>query len=71
MRLVGFHKAHVEPGESTKVEITIDPLASNYPLSVWSYNHHDFVIPSGTFQVYVETSSANTSVAGSFTIEEL
>lgn len=35
-RLVGFAKVQVEPGATERVEIVVDPAATNHPLSVWS-----------------------------------
>ena len=67
-RLVGFRKVFLEPGESTAVEIAVDPGASHHPLSVWSYAERAFVVPEGAFGVHVGTSSAATSLAGTFTV---
>ncbi|MGB7981099.1 MAG: glycoside hydrolase family 3 C-terminal domain-containing protein [Candidatus Nanopelagicales bacterium] len=59
-RLVGFTKVHLEPGQSRQVTITIDPAATNHPLSVWDSYTHAFVVPRGDFSVYVGTASDNT-----------
>ncbi len=56
-RLVGFAKAELEPGESKRVEIVIDPAATNHPFSVWCNGAHDFVIRDGQYRLYVGTSS--------------
>lgn len=56
-RLVGFAKVHLEPGETSHVEIVVDPASTNHPLSVWSDADHGFVVPHGEFTVYVGTSS--------------
>ena len=61
----------LEPGASQRVEIVVDPSAHNYPLSVWSYEARRFVAPAGEFQVHVGTSSVDTIVAGSFTVERV
>jgi beta-glucosidase len=34
-RLVAFEKVWLEPGERKRVEIVINPGASNHPLSTW------------------------------------
>lgn len=67
-RLVGFARVEVEPGASQQVGISIDPGATHHPLSVWDDNAHDFVIPSGTFTVYVGTSSEDTPITEEFTV---
>ena len=59
-RLVGFHKVLLEPGESQRVTITIDPAATNHPLSVWDYGSTRFVVPRGEYTVHVGTSSDDT-----------
>nr|NLD40347.1 glycosyl hydrolase [Actinomycetales bacterium] len=57
MRLVGFAKVGLEPGESREVTIRIDPGATNHPLSVWDYGSSDFVVWDGEYTVYVGTST--------------
>lgn len=66
-RLVGFQKVAVAPGAAKEVTITIDPNASNHPLSVYDKTAKRFVIPSGTYTVHVGNSSANLQTAGTFT----
>lgn len=68
-RLVGFHKAYLDAGQSAVAEIIVDPDATNHPMSTWSVASHGFVVPPGTFEVYVGTSSASTTLAGRFTVE--
>lgn len=58
-RLVGFAKVFVEPGETKRVVITVDPSSTNHPLSVWSDAERAFVVPKGAFTVYVGTSSSD------------
>lgn len=67
-RLVGFAKVHLEPGESRAVSVTIDPDATNHPLSVWSDAVHAFVVPDGEFTVYVGTSSEDTPFAAAVSV---
>ena len=67
-RLVGFAKVRVEPGASAKVEIVVDPDATNHPLSVWSRGAHDFVVLPGEYTVYVGTSSDDTSERHTFAV---
>jgi beta-glucosidase len=56
-RLVGFQKVWLNPGEETSVEITIDPKATNHPLSYWDATAHDWAIAPATYTLYVGTSS--------------
>ena len=59
-RLVGFTKVFLEPGESQRVTISVDPAATNHPLSVWDAGTNAFVVPRGEFTVWVGTASDNT-----------
>ena len=60
-RLVGFQKVALKAGESKDVTITIDRAASNHPFSIWDDAQKKFVEPSGTYKVYVGTSSRDAS----------
>lgn len=57
-RLVGFKKLKVAANGSVSGTITIDPNASNHPLSVWNQSSKKWEIPSGTFKVWVGSSSS-------------
>ena len=57
-RLVGFRKVDLAAGASKEVTISIDPSASNHPLSVWSQGDGKWMTASGTFTVYVGSSSS-------------
>jgi beta-glucosidase len=57
-RLVGFQKVELAPGSSRSVAITIDPAASNHPLSVWSTAEGRWVTPSGEYVVWLGRSSS-------------
>ncbi|WP_084102859.1 glycoside hydrolase family 3 protein [Demequina sp. NBRC 110051] len=59
-RLVGFAKVALEPGESTSVEIAIDPASTHHPFSVWDYATGGFQIKPGDYTVHVGTSSEDT-----------
>jgi beta-glucosidase len=67
-RLVGFQKAQLAPGASQEVTVTIDPNASNHPLSVWNEAARNWTMPQGQYTVYVGKSSApkDLVVAGTF-----
>jgi len=68
-RLVGFQKVNLEPNESRNVTITIDPMATNHPMSVWDYYKHDFVVKPGAYTVYLGTSSEDTPYTETVVVE--
>jgi beta-glucosidase len=59
-RFAGFKKVFLEPNQSREITITIDPSATNHPLSVWDYCVRDFVVKPGEYTVYLGTSSEDT-----------
>lgn len=63
-RLVGFDKVELIPGEKVKVQLTIDPAASNRPLSFWDAEQNNWSIANGAYQVYVGNSSENIALYG-------
>lgn len=67
-RLVGFQKVFVEPGESKPVSITIDPAATNHPISVWDYASASFVVRPGEYTVYVGASADDTPATTTLTV---
>ncbi len=67
-RLVGFKKVHLQPGQSQRVSIVIDPAATNHPLSVWDYCTRGFVVRSGDYTVYVGNSSEDTPLTATMTV---
>jgi beta-glucosidase len=60
-RLVGFKKVELAAGASQEVTITIDPAASNHPLSVWSTTYGLWITARGTYTVSVGNSSRRLS----------
>ncbi len=60
-RLVGFKKVELAAGASQEVTITIDPAASNHPLSVWSTTYNLWITAKGTYTVSVGNSSRSVS----------
>ncbi|MEO6092058.1 MAG: glycoside hydrolase family 3 N-terminal domain-containing protein [Novosphingobium sp.] len=68
-RLVGYQKVELAPGASRDVTVSIDPLASNHPLSVWSTGENKWVTPAGQYTVWVGRSSSPRDLAraGGFT----
>lgn len=67
-RLVGFQRIDLAPRASRKVTITIDPAASNHPLSIWNETAKAWIEPVGEYTIWLGTSSspADLSAAGSF-----
>jgi len=58
-RLVAFKKLWLNPGEKTKVQISIDPSATNHPLGYWDSGAQKWAIAEGDYQVYVSNSATN------------
>jgi beta-glucosidase len=67
-RLVGFDKVTLNPGEKQRVTVTIDPGASNHPLSVWDEASDKWATPNGEYTVYVGNSSDNVALQQTITI---
>ena len=67
-RLVGFAKVFLEPGETTRVKITIDPAATHHPFSVWDYATRSFVIKPGDYTLYLGTSADDTPHTATLTV---
>jgi beta-glucosidase len=65
-QLKGFRKADLRPGQSVTVRFTL----SGHDLSYWDDAASGWVVPDGTFQVYLGDSSAlqNLPLRGSFTV---
>jgi beta-glucosidase len=65
-QLKGFDKVSLEPGQSATVRFTL----TGHDLSYWDDAANGWVVPDGTFQVYVGDSSAlaNLPLQGSFTV---
>jgi beta-glucosidase len=68
-RLVGFNRVELAPGKSGELAITIDPSASNHPLSVWNEAERRWIIPTGGFKVWLGRSSAPRDLALAGTIQ--
>jgi beta-glucosidase len=63
-RLVAFDKVRLAAGDKTKVQLTIDPAASNHPLSYWDVDRGDWSIADGDYAIYVGNSSADIALTG-------
>src|SRR3984893_7232480 len=66
-QLKGFQKVTLKPGQSTTVHLTL----SGQDLSYWNDTANGWVVPDGTFGVYVGDSSgpANLPLRGSFPVD--
>jgi beta-glucosidase len=67
-RLVGFEKIWLKPGEKKHVSITIDPSATNHPLSIWDANTDAWKTLDGSYKVYVGNSSDKITLTDSITV---
>lgn len=67
-RLVGFQKVDLAAGASQDLVVSIDPSASNHPLSAWSKTSNAWITPAGAYTVHVGTSSSpkDLALAGTF-----
>ena len=54
-RLVAFQKVFLDPGQTRKLPLTIDPAAPHHPMSVWDDAAHDFVVKPGDYYIYIGT----------------
>lgn len=59
LRLVGFAKVKVLPGDSVIAEVTLDIAGSSHPLGVWSKDREAFVTKPGEYVLKVGTSSVD------------
>ena len=64
LQLKGFRKIMLNPGESKPVELKLDARSFSY----WSEKTHAWQIATGTFQIMVGDSSANTPLKTTLTI---
>jgi beta-glucosidase len=67
-RLVGFGRIELAPGASGDVTIAIDPAASNHPMSLWNESQRKWVIPQGSFTIWLGRSSSTRDLAQAGTI---
>ena len=69
-RLVGFAKVHLDPGDSARTVVVVDPAATHHPLSVWSVGRHAFVTVPGDHTVFVGMSSDDSPFTHTFTVAD-
>ncbi|HWZ73414.1 MAG TPA: glycoside hydrolase family 3 C-terminal domain-containing protein, partial [Casimicrobiaceae bacterium] len=58
-RLVGFQKVSLNPGEQKLVTLSIDPSATNHPLSYWDPAAQNWDLMHGKLSFYLGRSSGN------------
>lgn len=63
MRLVGWARANLAPGESKQVSVNMNPLT----LSVFNTAEHRFEMPKGEYRIEVGTSSSQILLQGTMT----
>jgi beta-glucosidase len=64
-QLRAFQKVTLQPGESQSVQLTLNPRA----LPVWDTDADDWVVNHGTYRVLVGTSSADTPLEATVTVQ--
>jgi len=67
-RLVGFSKVQLNPGETANVQLTIDPAATNHPLSYWDINNSNWNTATGFYPIYVGSSSGDIALRGTILV---
>lgn len=68
-RLVAFAKVWLNPGEQQRVTLTIDPDATNHPVSYWRASAQRWATITGDVQVYIGSSSADLGLSKSVTVD--
>jgi beta-glucosidase len=63
--LKGFQKITLSSGQSRRVSFRLNSSAFSY----WNTTVHNWVVPSGTFQIFVGNSSRNLPLRGSYRIK--
>jgi beta-glucosidase len=67
-RLIGFTQVTLQPGEATRVRITIDPSSAAHPLSYGSTARSAWVTLPGQYLVQAGSSSAELPLARSISV---
>jgi len=68
MRLVGWNKALLEPGEDKSITVVVDANSSSRPFSYWDTASNRWVVAPGDYAVFVGDSSDNVKQAGTFRV---
>ena len=67
-RLVGYSRVSTQAGQSSTVDVTIDPAASTHPLCYFDTASNSWKIAPGTYQVYVGGSERSTPLQATFAV---
>jgi beta-glucosidase len=51
------------------VQLTIDPAATNHPLSYWDININNWSIANGFYPIYVGSSSADIALRSTILVQ--
>jgi len=65
-RLVGFQRVELNPGQTTQVTTTLDPVDN--PLAIWDTASHTWTIANGEYTVFVGDSSRTISLTASLSL---
>ena len=65
-RLVGWQKVSLAPNQHQNITIQVRAGDSSHPLSYWDVNALAWLVPSGTYTVYLGDSSRNLTTVGTF-----
>ena len=68
-QLAGFSKVTLAPGASQRVQVAINPNAPNRPFSYWNPNTNSWQTATGTYNVYVGSSSRDIRLVGTVNIQ--
>lgn len=67
-RLVGYDQVALKPGQSTRVQITVDASSADHPLGYWDTAAHAWANAPGAYAVQVGASSRDLPLTGGFTL---
>jgi beta-glucosidase len=65
-RLVGWQKVFLMPNQQQSITIQVRAGDSSHPLSYWDVNTLAWLVPSGTYTVYLGDSSRHLATVGTF-----
>jgi beta-glucosidase len=68
-QLVGWAKVRLQPGESQRVQVILDPLSPEHLLSYWDVAAQSWSIASGEYRLFVGSSSRDIRCQGAFHID--
>jgi beta-glucosidase len=69
-RLAGWARVQLEPGETQRVTVTLDPQSPHHPLSFWDTATEGWQIASGQYHVHIGASSRDVRLTGWLWVQE-